>query len=360
MVKVVGVKFSPAGKVYYFDPVNIYLKPNDNVIVKTARGMEYGQVVSKVQNIDEEEIPSPLKPILRKASKKDTETHEENLVKAKEALAICKKEIEKENLDMKLIKAEYTFNSTKIIFYFTADGRVDFRELVKKLAGIFKIRIELRQIGVRDEAKILGGFGCCGQELCCSKWLNDFEPVSIKMAKEQGLSLNPGKISGMCGRLLCCLQYEQCCYEDASSRLPKINDRVKTNDGEGTVERLNVLKETFLVKFNNDGDLSFKEYHLGDVSIIGKNTHKESKKNEYKDLDETSTEALEIAQAYQSKSKKENDKEQNADNKHNHHKVNKVNKANNRNNKPSNHHRNYHKKNNNKNKDRQNNNKSNS
>lgn len=353
MVKVVGVKFSPAGKVYYFDPVNIYLKPNDNVIVKTARGMEYGQVVSKVQNIDEEEIPSPLKPILRKASKKDTQTHEENLIKAKEALDICKKEIEKENLDMKLIKAEYTFNSTKIIFYFTADGRVDFRELVKKLAGIFKIRIELRQIGVRDEAKILGGFGCCGQELCCCKWLNDFEPVSIKMAKEQGLSLNPGKISGMCGRLLCCLQYEQCCYEDASSRLPKVNDRVKTADGEGTVERLNVLKETFLVKFNNDGDLSFKEYHLNDVNVIGKGAKtKEQKKNEYKDLDSASTKALEIAQDYQNKPK--NEKEENVDNKHNHHKANK------RNNKSLNHHRNNHQRNNNKNKDKQNNSKSNS
>lgn len=268
MQKVVGIRFKKAGKIYYFDPENIFLKLGDNVIVETARGLEYGIVSSKVKYVSEEELKPPVKPVIRKATQKDTKIHEENLEKAKKALQICKKEVEKQKLDMKLIRAEYTFNANKVIFYFTADGRIDFRELVKNLAGIFRIRIELRQIGVRDEAKILGGVGPCGCGLCCNKWLGEFEPVSIKMAKEQGLSLNPSKISGMCGRLLCCLQYEYNCYEDALSRLPSLADRVNTPDGEGTVERLNILKETFLVKFDNDGDLSFKEYTSDEIKVI--------------------------------------------------------------------------------------------
>ncbi|WP_411328764.1 stage 0 sporulation family protein [Anaerofustis stercorihominis] len=270
MQKVVGVRFKPAGKIYYFDPTNIYLKLEDNVIVETARGLEYGTVTSKVKYVEEDEVTKPIKPVIRKATAKDTKTNEENLRKAEKALKICKEEIIKQKLDMKLIRAEYTFNASKVIFYFTADGRIDFRELVKNLASIFKIRIELRQIGVRDEAKILGGVGPCGCGLCCNKWLGEFEPVSIKMAKEQGLSLNPSKISGICGRLLCCLQYEHNCYEDALSRLPKVSDKVKTPDGIGTVERLNVLKETFLVKFENDGDIAFKEFTDGEVKVLKK------------------------------------------------------------------------------------------
>ena len=268
MQKVVGVRFKPAGKIYYFDPKNIYLKLQDNVIVETARGLEYGTVAGKVKYVEDEEVTKPIKPVIRKATAKDTKIHEENLVKAEKALEICKKEIAKQGLDMKLIRAEYTFNAQKVIFYFTADGRIDFRELVKNLATIFRIRIELRQIGVRDESKILGGLGPCGCELCCNKWLGEFQPVSIKMAKEQGLSLNPSKISGICGRLLCCLQYEHNCYEDALSRLPRVSDKVKTEDGVGTIERLNVLKETLLVKFENDGDIAFKEYKNDEVKVL--------------------------------------------------------------------------------------------
>ncbi|WP_329383892.1 stage 0 sporulation family protein [Anaerofustis butyriciformans] len=268
MQKVVGVRFKPAGKIYYFDPENIYLKLQDNVIVETARGLEYGTVAGKVKYVEDEEVTKPIKPVIRKATAKDTKIHEENLVKAEKALEICKKEIAKQGLDMKLIRAEYTFNAQKVIFYFTADGRIDFRELVKNLAAIFRIRIELRQIGVRDESKILGGLGPCGCELCCNKWLGEFQPVSIKMAKEQGLSLNPSKISGICGRLLCCLQYEHNCYEDALSRLPRVSDKVKTEDGVGTIERLNVLKETLLVKFENDGDIAFKEYKNDEVKVL--------------------------------------------------------------------------------------------
>ena len=235
MQKVVGVRFKPAGKIYYFDPTNIYLKLEDNVIVETARGLEYGTVASKVKYVEEDEVTKPIKPVIRKATVKDTKTNEENLKKAEKALKICKEEIIKQKLDMKLIRAEYTFNASKVIFYFTADGRIDFRELVKNLASIFKIRIELRQIGVRDEAKILGGVGPCGCGLCCNKWLGEFEPVSIKMAKEQGLSLNPSKISGICGRLLCCLQY--------------------------------------------DGDIAFKEFTNGEVKVLKKKKKRCSNKD---------------------------------------------------------------------------------
>lgn len=269
MQKVVGVRFKTAGKIYYFDPLGIHLEKGDNVVVETARGLEYGSVSSGIKYLEEDEIIKELKPVIRKATGKDRKQHEKNLKKAEEALEICRKEVEKEGLDMKLIRAEYTFNASKVIFYFTADGRVDFRELVKKLAAIFRIRIELRQIGVRDESKILGGVGPCGCELCCNKWLGDFQPVSIKMAKEQGLSLNPSKISGICGRLLCCLQYESEFYEDAIGRLPKVGDRVTTEDGRGVVERVNVLKETALVKFDNDGDIAFREYSCADIGTKG-------------------------------------------------------------------------------------------
>ncbi len=274
MPKIVGVKFKKAGKVYHFNPNSVFLKVGDNVIVETARGLEFGEVSTKVKYMKEEELKFPLKPVMRKATHKDEKTHKSNLEKANEAFKLCKKEIRNQNLDMKLIRAEYTFDSSKVIFYFTADGRIDFRDLVKKLATIFKIRIELRQIGVRDEAKILGGLGPCGVSLCCNNWLSEFQPVSIKMAKEQGLSLNPTKISGICGRLLCCLQYEQNCYEDAMTRLPVVSDKVKTDDGIGRVEKLNILKETFLVKIENGEDVFFKEYKAEEVKILPRKNKK--------------------------------------------------------------------------------------
>lgn len=272
MQKIVGVKFKTAGKVYYFDPQQIYLKIGDNVIVETARGLEFGTVASKVRMVEESELKHPIKPVIRKATFKDEKTHENNLQKAQEAIEMCRKQIEKNNLDMKLIRAEYTFDASKVIFYFTADGRVDFRELVKDLAAIFRIRIELRQVGVRDEAKILGGIGCCGRSLCCNKWLGEFEPVSIKMAKEQGLSLNPGKISGICGRLLCCLQYEHECYECALKELPSVGDRVRTKDGVGTVQKLNVLGGKATVFLEKEEVL--REYAKDDMHILEKHKSK--------------------------------------------------------------------------------------
>ena len=235
MQKIVGIKFKSVGKIYFFDPGQIYLKVGDNVIVETARGLEYGTVASKVRSVPEDSLKHTVKPVLRKGTPEDAVTNDNNLRKAIDAMRICQQQIEKDGLAMKLIRAEYTFDSSKVIFYFTADGRIDFRELVKELAGIFRIRIELRQIGVRDEAKLMGGIGCCGRELCCNKWLGDFEPVSIKMAKEQGLSLNPGKISGICGRLLCCLQYEHENYECVLKQMPSVGDKVRTPDGNGTV-----------------------------------------------------------------------------------------------------------------------------
>ncbi|MFA0815960.1 MAG: stage 0 sporulation family protein [Anaerofustis sp.] len=269
MQKIVGIRFKHAGKIYYFDPQQIYLKVGDNVIVETARGLEYGNVAMKVKYVEENELKHPIKPVVRKATFKDDKLHEKNLAKAEEAIGICKEQIIKHKLEMKLIRAEYTFDATKIIFYFTADGRVDFRELVKDLASIFRIRIELRQIGVRDEAKMMGGIGGCGRCLCCNKWLGEFQPVSIKMAKEQNLSLNPGKISGICGRLLCCLQYEHEFYEEALKELPDLGQTVKTPDGEGVVLKLNVLLDTVNVKLNSD-DHIIREYSKNDLQIIGK------------------------------------------------------------------------------------------
>ncbi len=284
MQKIVGVKFKSVGKIYFFDPQQIYLRVGDNVIVETARGMEFGMVASKVRMADESELKHPVKPVLRKATKEDEKTHQRNLEKAEEAIEICQRQIDKNKLDMKLTRAEYTFDASKIIFYFTADGRIDFRELVKDLAGIFKIRIELRQIGVRDEAKLMGGIGCCGRELCCHKWLGEFEPVSIKMAKEQGLSLNPGKISGICGRLLCCLQYEHECYECAIKELPFVGDKVKTPDGYGIVQKLNVLGGKATVELENEGGV--REYTKDKLKITGKRKGKhKNNNNEEESLD---------------------------------------------------------------------------
>ncbi|WP_352420335.1 stage 0 sporulation family protein [Proteiniborus sp.] len=248
MVTVVGVRFKKAGKIYYFDPDNIDIQKDDFVIVETARGIEFGQAVVGIKEISEEEIVPPLKKVLRVATEEDAISNEENIRKEKEAFEICLKKIECHNLDMKLIDVEYTFDNNKVIFYFTADGRVDFRDLVKDLAAIFKTRIELRQIGVRDESKMIGGLGPCGRTLCCSTFLGEFAPVSIKMAKEQSLSLNPTKISGICGRLMCCLKYEHEMYEKILEKLPSIGSIVMTPNGRGIVVETNTLLEIAKVK----------------------------------------------------------------------------------------------------------------
>ncbi|KKM12882.1 stage 0 sporulation protein [Clostridiales bacterium PH28_bin88] len=249
MTNVVGVRFKKAGKIYYFDPGEIALEMGDGVIVETARGVEYGEVVVAPRMVEDEEVVTPLKKVVRKADSEDRAKVDENRQKEREAFKICQEKIAAHGLPMKLVDVEYTFDVGKIIFYFTAEGRVDFRELVKDLASVFRTRIELRQIGVRDEAKMLGGLGACGRVLCCSSFLGDFDPVSIRMAKEQNLSLNPTKISGICGRLMCCLRYENDAYEDARERLPSPGDTVKTPGGQGRVIGANILKETVTVEF---------------------------------------------------------------------------------------------------------------
>ncbi len=268
MVKVIGVKFREGGKVYYFDPDNIDIPENSRVIVETARGIELGDVVFSTKEVSKEEIVAPLKKVIRIATNEDIKHYEENLKKEKEAFDICLQKIKEHNLDMKLINVEYTFDNNKILFYFIADGRIDFRELVKDLASIFKTRIELRQIGVRDETKMLGGLGICGRVLCCKGFLSDFQTVSIKMAKEQGLSLNPAKISGCCGRLMCCLKYEHDAYEEVLKKMPRINAIVNTPAGQGTVIETNVLKETVKVKLNNENEPDLKTFHVDEINII--------------------------------------------------------------------------------------------
>ncbi|NLI57382.1 MAG: stage 0 sporulation family protein [Clostridium sp.] len=268
MVKVVGVRFKDAGKIYYFDPGDLEIGLNENVIVETARGIEFGYVVVPNTEISEEEIVTPLKSVIRVATEEDKKHHEENAKKEKEAFNICLQKIEAHNLEMKLIDVEYTFDNNKVLFYFTADGRVDFRELVKDLASVFRTRIELRQIGVRDEAKMMGGLGVCGRVLCCYSFLTDFQPVSIKMAKEQGLSLNPTKISGACGRLMCCLKYEHEAYEEMISRVPKEGAIVETPDGQGVVISSSLLKELVKVKLDNENETDLKIYDASDVKVI--------------------------------------------------------------------------------------------
>lgn len=260
MVKVTGVRFKTAGKVYYFDPGNFELKVGDNVIVETARGMEFGTVTMEVTEVCEKEIVAPLKKIVRIANADDCKRHHENVKKKERAIRLCQEKVDKHGLVMKLIDVEYTFDNSKIIFYFTADGRVDFRELVKDLAAVFKMRIELRQIGVRDEAKMMGGIGSCGRALCCHSWLADFEPVSIKMAKVQNLSLNPAKISGICGRLMCCLKYENDIYMELRRGMPEAGEKIKTPDGMARVVESNILENKVRVRLimekdkNNDGE----------------------------------------------------------------------------------------------------------
>ena len=244
MIKVIGVRFRNAGKIYYFSPGNMEIKTGDHVIVETARGIEYGYVVLGSRDVEESKVIQPLKSVIRMATKDDKNKEQLNRAKEKDAFKICQEKIRKHNLEMKLIDVEYTFDNNKILFYFTADGRIDFRELVKDLASVFKTRIDLRQVGVRDETKIVGGVGICGRALCCHSYLTEFIPVSIKMAKEQNLSLNPTKISGVCGRLMCCLKNEEETYEYLNSKLPGIGDYVTTDDGlKGEVQSVNVLRQ---------------------------------------------------------------------------------------------------------------------
>ena len=256
MVTVIGVRFKTAGKVYYFDPGNYNLNVGDNVIVETARGTEFGEVSMANSEVDDSEIVAPLKPIIRIATRQDVIKHEENEKKKARAMELCQEKIDNRGLEMKLIDVEYTFDNSKVIFYFTADGRVDFRELVKDLAAVFRMRIELRQIGVRDEAKMLGGIGSCGRPLCCHSWLTDFEPVSIKMAKVQNLSLNPTKISGICGRLMCCLKYENDIYNEMRRGLPDPGEKVRTPDGMGKVVETTVLEGKVKVRLYIEEDKS--------------------------------------------------------------------------------------------------------
>ena len=267
MVKVIGVRFRTAGKIYFFDPLKFDVKRGDHVIVETARGVEYGTVVGDPKEVEDEKVVAPLKPVLRVATQRDIEQEANNKIKEKEAFKICLEKIRKHKLDMKLIDAEYTFDNNKVLFYFTADGRIDFRELVKDLASVFKTRIELRQIGVRDETKILGGIGICGRPLCCHSHLSEFVPVSIKMAKEQNLSLNPTKISGVCGRLMCCLTNEQETYEELNSKLPAVGDFITTNDGlKGEVQSVSVLRQLVKVVVTLDGDeKEIREYKVDEL-----------------------------------------------------------------------------------------------
>lgn len=286
MVKVVGIRFKKAGKIYYFDPDELDIKKDEPVIVETVRGIEYGIAVVGIREVPEEEIIAPLKKVIRIASEVDNQKYLENKQKEKEAFDLCSNKIRQHSLVMKLIDVEYTFDNNKIIFYFTADGRVDFRDLVKDLASIFKTRIELRQIGVRDEAKMIGGVGSCGRCLCCSTHLGEFEPVSIKMAKEQNLSLNPTKISGICGRLMCCLKYEQDSYESVLKRMPRLGAIVETPEGKGEVYSINVLRETVRVRMEllENNAVVMKDVPMLDVKIIKQGKSYDS--NSHADIDD--------------------------------------------------------------------------
>ncbi len=269
MTRVIGVRFRPAGKIYYFAPGKFHIRQGDKVIVETARGIEFGTVVTGPKEVKDEEVMQPLKSVIRIATEEDKRAEEKNREKEKEAFEICLEKIRKHNLDMKLINAEYTFDNNKVLFYFTADGRIDFRELVKDLAAVFRTRIELRQIGVRDETKIRGGIGICGRPLCCHTYLSEFAPVSIKMAKEQNLSLNPTKISGVCGRLMCCLTNEEETYEELNSRLPAIGDTVTTNEGlKGEVQSVSVLRQLVkvVVALEND-EKEIREYKVDELKF---------------------------------------------------------------------------------------------
>ncbi|MCR5235147.1 MAG: stage 0 sporulation family protein [Lachnospiraceae bacterium] len=308
MIKIIGIRFRTAGKIYYFNPQDTEFKRGDHVIVETARGVEYGTVVLPPTEKDDKEITQPLKPVIRKATAEDDEKEAKNREKERQAFKICKEKIVKHGLEMKLIDAEYTFDNNKVLFYFTADGRVDFRELVKDLASVFKTRIELRQIGVRDETKILGGIGFCGRPLCCHTYLSDFAPVSIKMAKEQNLSLNPSKISGICGRLMCCLKNEEDTYEELNRKLPNIGDNVTTEDGfKGEVASVNVLRQLVKVVIEEGDEKEIKEYKVSQLKF--KPRHKKDKgRNKDKDnAEEAELKALEQLEKKDGKSKLNDD-----------------------------------------------------
>lgn len=297
---IIGVSFRQAGKVYFFDPGNQQIERGQHVIVETAKGVEYGTVVVPNREMAEEKIVAPLKKIIRAATQKDEETEMKNREKEKEAYRICLEKIAKHGLEMKLIAAEYTFDNNKLLFYFTADGRIDFRELVKDLAGVFRTRIELRQIGVRDETKICGGIGICGRTLCCHSYLSEFAPVSIKMAKEQNLSLNPTKISGVCGRLMCCLKNEEEAYEELNSRLPNIGSQVKTPEGlNGEVQSVSVLKQRVKVIVSLDDD----EKEVRDYAVDELKFRPNKGKNKGKDKHEKELKKLEAMEKKEGKSK---------------------------------------------------------
>ncbi|MEE0391758.1 MAG: stage 0 sporulation family protein [Lachnospiraceae bacterium] len=268
MIKIVGVRFRKAGKIYYFDPVGMEIETGTHVIVETARGIEFGTVMIPPREMEEDGVVQPLKPVIRIATEADEITEQKNKEKEKEAFQICLEKIAKHKLEMKLVEAEYTFDNNKLLFYFTADGRIDFRELVKDLASVFRTRIELRQIGVRDETKILGGIGICGRPLCCSTHLSEFIPVSIKMAKEQNLSLNPTKISGVCGRLMCCLKNEEETYEYLNSRLPNVGDHVTTVEGlKGEVQSVSVLRQLVKVIVEVNDEKEIREYKVDELKF---------------------------------------------------------------------------------------------
>lgn len=281
MVKVIGVRFRNAGKIYYFDPLDLDIEVGQNVIVETARGIEYGHVLIAPREVDDSKVIQPLKAVIRLATPEDDEIERKNKEKEKDAFKICLEKIAKHKLQMKLIDAEYTFDNNKVLFYFTADGRIDFRELVKDLAAVFRTRIELRQIGVRDETKIRGGLGICGRPLCCSTYLTEFAAVSIKMAKEQNLSLNPTKISGVCGRLMCCLTNEEETYEVLNSQLPSVGDTVTTSDGlTGVVQSLSVLRGLVKVVVNLENDeKEIREYKATDLKFRPRRKKKNPKKD---------------------------------------------------------------------------------
>ena len=289
MTKVIGVRFRTAGKVYFFDPGKLEIRQGDHVIVETARGIEYGTVIGAPREVEDEKVVQPLKSVLRIANQKDDEQEASNRQKEKDAFKICLEKIRKHDLQMKLIDAEYTFDNNKVLFYFTADGRIDFRELVKDLASVFKTRIELRQIGVRDETKILGGIGICGRPLCCHTHLSEFAPVSIKMAKEQNLSLNPTKISGVCGRLMCCLKNEEETYEELNRKLPNVGDYVTTDDGlKGEVQSVNVLRQLVKVIVDVGDEKEIQEYRADQLRFKrrhGKNRKVEASDPELKELE---------------------------------------------------------------------------
>lgn len=298
MVNVIGVKFRDGGKVYFFNPGDFELKTNDYVIVETARGMEFGIVSGEKKQVQDNDIIKPLKPVVRIADEKDIARYEENMKKRDSTMEICQEKIEKHNLDMKLVDVEYTFDNNKIIFYFTADGRIDFRELVKDLAAVFKMRIELRQIGVRDEAKMLGGIGNCGRGICCHEWMNDFHPVSIKMAKTQNLSLNPSKISGVCGRLMCCLKYENDVYSELKKGMPNTGEQIKTDAGLALVIETNILEGKVKYRLIEEGDdsstdiserLSSQVYvaEKGEFRRLGKNKRGKHEKRYDSDIEMT-------------------------------------------------------------------------